>query len=59
MLTEVSPTLWAVRVAGRTVASNLTSRQVAEGIVFSLPAEQRQLAEVVPVASDGRQVLFG
>lgn len=59
MLTEVSPTLWAVRVNGQTVATNLISRQIAEGIVFALPPDQRQLAEVIPVASDGRQVLFG
>lgn len=59
MLTEVSPTLWAVVVNGRTVATNLPSRLLAESTIMNLPPEQRQFAQAVPVTSDGKTVLFG
>lgn len=59
MITEVAPTLWAVRVNGVVVVSNLPSQRLAENAVLNLPAAQRQIAEVIPMTSDGRQVLFG
>ena len=59
MITEVAPTLWAVRVNGRVVVSNLPSQRIAENAVLNLPVNQQPLAEVIPMTSDGRQVLFG
>lgn len=59
MLTEVAPTVWAVRVNGRIVVSGLPSQRIAENAVLSLPAEQRQIAEVVPMTQDGRSILLG
>jgi hypothetical protein len=59
MLTEVSPTFFMVRVQGRTVASNLPSRQLAEATLFNLPPDQRAIAEIIPVTADGKAVLFG
>lgn len=59
MLTEVQQTLFSIRVNGRVVASNLPSRQLAEAQLLTLPAEQRALAEIVPVTADGRSLLLG
>lgn len=59
MLTEIGTTLWAVRVQGRIVVTNLPSQRLAENAVLSLPVEQRSLAEVIPVTPDGKTVLFG
>jgi hypothetical protein len=59
MLTEVSPTFWAVRVNGRIVASNLPSQRLAEHTILSLPPEQQRVAEVVPMTSSGQQILLG
>lgn len=59
MLVEVQPTLFAIRVAGRVIASNIPSRPLAEAQLYSLPADQRALAEIVPVTPDGRSILLG
>lgn len=59
MLTEINQTLFAVKVNGRIVATNLPSRAIAEAQVYNLPADQRSLAEIVTVTSDGRQMLLG
>lgn len=59
MLTEIGQTLYAIRVNGQIVASNLPSRQLAEATLLNLPAEQRALAEIVPVTPEGKTVLFG
>lgn len=59
MITEVAPTLWSVIVNGRTIASNLPSRVLAEAAMMSLPPEQRASAQIVPVTQDGKTVLFG
>jgi hypothetical protein len=59
MLTEVSPVLFAVKINGVIAIPNLPSRFVAENLIASLPADQRVLAEVVPMTSDGKTMLFG
>lgn len=59
MLTEVGTTLWAVRVNGRIVVQNLPSQRLAENAILTLPAEQQPLAEIIPMTSDGKTVLFG
>ena len=59
MITEVSPTFFAIRINGKVTMSNIPSRQLAESMVFNLPNEQRVLAEIVPVTSEGKTVLFG
>jgi hypothetical protein len=59
MLTEVTPTMWAVKINGQIVIANLGSQRLAENAVLSLPAHQRALAEVVPMTQDGKMVLFG
>lgn len=59
MLTEIDQTLYAIRVNGQTLFTNLPSRQLAEAQLLILPQEQRALAEIVPITSGGKQVLFG
>lgn len=59
MLTEVNSTMYSVIVQGRVVATNIPSRLLAEATIFQLPADQRAIAEIVPVTSEGKQVLFG
>jgi hypothetical protein len=59
MLTEINQSLFAVRVNGRTIATNLPSRQLAEATLLTLPQHERALAEIVSITSDGKTVLFG
>lgn len=59
MLTEVAPTVWAVKVNGQIVISNLQSQRLAENAIFTLPENQRAIAEVVPMTTDGKAMLFG
>lgn len=59
MLTEINQTFFAVIVAGRTVATNLPSRQLAEATMLTLPANERAQAVIVPITDGGKQVLFG
>lgn len=59
MFTESIPILFAVKVNGQIIATNLPSRSIAETQIFNLPVDQRALAEIVSVTSDGRQVLLG
>lgn len=59
MLTEVNTTQFNVVIQGRVVATNIPSRQLADAFIMQLPADQRALAEAVPVTTDGKTVLFG
>lgn len=59
MLTEVNSTVYSVVVQGRTIATNIPSLGLAEATVFSLSAEDRALAEIIPTTTDGKQVLLG
>lgn len=59
MLTEIETTLWAVRINGQIVATNLPSRQVAEHTLLNLPADKQMVAEIVPMTPQGKTVLFG
>lgn len=59
MLTEVNSTMYSVTVQGRVIATNIPSRTLAEATLFTLPPDQRAVAEIVPVTGDGKQVLFG
>lgn len=59
MLTEVGTTLYAIKVNGQTVATNIPSRSLAEATLFNLPPDQRNIAEIVAITSSGQTVLFG
>ena len=59
MLTEVAPTKFMVKVNGQVIQADIPSRQLAESVVFQLPADQRHVAEIIAVTSDGKTALFG
>lgn len=59
MLTEVAVTKYAIKVNGQTLIPNIPSRSIAEATLYNLPQEQRALAEIVAITSDGKQALFG
>lgn len=55
---DSNPTKFEVRVNGRTVG-NATSRAAADLILSQLTESERQVAQIVPVASNGNAVLLG
>jgi len=50
---------YVVKVNGVAVSTRFTERMMAEMAKNNLPEEQKMLAEVVPVTTDGKQVLLG
>lgn len=59
MLTEVAPMRFVVKVNGVTICGPQPTRPLAEAYILTLPAEQRALAEVVPVTTDNKELLLG
>jgi len=47
------------RINGQEVTTRFNDRMMAEMAINNLPEEQKLLAEVVPVTTDGKQVLLG
>ena len=56
---EVNTVEYVLKVNGVAVSGTFTDKMACEMAKLNLPEEQRMLAEVVPVTSDGKQVLFG
>ena len=50
---------YVVRVGGKEVSTRYSNRVLAEQELINLAPEQKQLAEIVPVTADGKQVLLG
>lgn len=50
---------FVVQVNGVAVSTKFSERMMAEMARNGLPEEQRMLAEIVPVTTDGKQVLLG
>lgn len=59
MLHEVDEVKYVVRVNGVNVSIPFTSRMLAEQHIGNLPVDQQALAEVVPITTNGQQVLLG
>lgn len=59
MLTEINTTLYAIRVNGKIVVSNIPSRPLAEATLFNMAPDQRAVAEIVTVTQDGKSLLLG
>ncbi len=55
---EVDTVQYVVKVNGVAVTQP-TTKELAEQQKLNMPEESRQLAEVVPVTGDGKQILFG
>jgi hypothetical protein len=50
---------FVVQVNGVPVSTRFSERMMAEMAKSNLPEEQKMIAEVVPVTTDGKQVLLG
>jgi len=50
---------YVVQVNGIPVSTRFNERMMAEMAKNGLPEEQKMIAEVVPVTTDGKQVLLG
>lgn len=59
MLTEENPTKYQVFINGVRYGSPQPTVQLAESLLATLTPDQRLLAEVHPVSTDGKQLLFG
>lgn len=61
MLTNDDPTVvqYVIKVNGIPVSAPFGDKMLAEMARNNLPEEQRMIAEVVPVTSDGKQILLG
>ena len=59
MLVEVSTTKFVVKVNGVAISTPQQTRTLAEAFLLSLSPAQRALAEIVPVADNGKELLLG
>lgn len=59
MLVEDNPTRYQVFINGVRYGSPQPTVQLAEALLATLTPDQRLLAEVQPVSTDGKQLLFG
>lgn len=59
MINEQPAVKFVVKVNGVPISSPLPSQLLREQFVASLPTRQQQLAEIVPVTPDNKQILFG
>ncbi len=50
---------YVVKVNGVEISTRFNERLVAEMAKNNLPNEQKMIAEVVPITTDGKQVLLG
>lgn len=59
MLTEVSTTRFVVKVNGVAISTRLQTKTLAEAFLLTLAPQQRAIAEIVPVADNGKELLLG
>ena len=59
IISEIQEVTYVVRKGSQTLSAPFTARFLAEQALASLPPEQQQGAKVVPIAPDGKEVLFG
>lgn len=58
MVKETQQLRFVVKVNGITMTSPQPSRQLAEAAMAALTPEQRQMATIVPVTGEGKELLF-
>ena len=56
---QMNTVQYVLKVNGVPVSGNFDDKTACEMAKLGLPEEQRMLAEVVIVTTDGKQVLFG
>jgi hypothetical protein len=64
MLTKIvdgkpTATYYAIKINGTIIPNKFLSRMVAEQEIYKLPFNEQQLAEIVIITDDGKEVLFG
>lgn len=59
ILSDNTVMYYVVRVNGQNMTIPFSSRQLAEAEMSKLAPDLRPLAEVVPVTSDGKELLLG
>lgn len=59
MLTEAQPTKFQVVINGIPYGAPQPTTQLAEMLLYNLTPDQRLVAEVRSVTSDGKQLLMG
>lgn len=59
MIADAEQTFYAVMVNGAIVSPRYASPGLAEDMIKLLGEAQQSIAEVVPVTSDGKQILLG
>ena len=58
MIKETQQTKYVVKVRGVAVSAPQPSQQLAEAVLSALPPDQRLMATIVPVTTDGKEMLF-
>lgn len=58
ILDSMNEVYYVIKVNGVEISTKFTDKLVAEMARNNLPEEQRLLAEVISVTTDGKQVLF-
>lgn len=53
-----SPMKYVIKVRGQ-VRSSPLPRSLAEAAMANLPVDERTIAELVPITTDGRELLLG
>lgn len=56
---DMNVVYYVVRVNGVEISTRFNERLMAEMAKNNLPKEQQMLAEVVPITTDGKQILLG
>ncbi len=59
IMDDTNTVQYVIMVNGVKISAPFLDRMVAEMAKGNLPEEQKNLAEVVAVTTDGKQVLFG
>lgn len=59
MIEETLPMRYVVKVKGKEVSVPFLNEALAAQYVQSLPRDQQLVAEIVPVTTDGKQLLLG
>lgn len=58
MIRETQQVMYVAKINGVPVTLPQPSRHLAEAALSQLPAESRQFAVIVPVTTDGKELLF-
>jgi len=58
-ISEVQEVKYVIKVHGKVVSVPFVTHQLAEAQVAHLSVDQQPFAEIVPITSEGKEILFG